>query len=120
MNICTVCRLEKPDADFRHEPRIPKGRAAACRSCIKEKRKGRHAPGKTYERDPAKERARGRVRDAIRHGKLVKPTKCERCDNETPAHLLDGHHHDYAKPLEIKWLCRSCHGMESLGVDHDK
>ena len=120
MNVCTICGLEKQDSEFHVEPRIPKGIAAACRLCIKEKRKGRHASGKSYKRDPNKERARGRVRDAIRHGKMVKPTVCECCKTETPAHLLDGHHHDYDKPLEVRWLCRSCHGLESFGVNHAK
>lgn len=118
MNICTVCGQKKPESEFHKEPRIPKGRAAACRLCIKEKSRGKHHSGGSYARDPIKERARGRVRDAIRHGKITKPGTCQLCNKETPAHLLDGHHHDYSKPLEVKWLCRSCHGLEVIGADH--
>ncbi len=120
MTLCTICGLDKPETEFHREPRIPKGRAAACRVCIKESRKGRHKPGGKRVRDPIKERARSRVRDAIRYGKLIKPDSCQRCGKPTPANLLDGHHHDYSKPLEVEWLCRSCHGLEALGVDHVK
>lgn len=35
----------------------------------------------------------------------IKAMPCEKCGN--PEALA--HHEDYAKPLEITWLCRSCH-----------
>lgn len=37
-------------------------------------------------------------------GKL-RPEPCRRCGAE-PA---EKHHPDYEKPLEVEWLCRSCH-----------
>ncbi len=36
----------------------------------------------------------------------IKPNKCEMCKRIKP---LDGHHEDYSKPLEVKWICRQCH-----------
>ena len=44
------------------------------------------------------------VRRAVRRGELV-PQPCETCGT-TPTH---GHHDDYSKPLDVRWLCRSCH-----------
>ena len=35
-----------------------------------------------------------------------RPTVCSKCD---AAGMVDGHHSDYSKPLDVIWLCRSCH-----------
>jgi hypothetical protein len=51
-----------------------------------------------------------RVRDAVRYGKLVKPEGCEHCF--IVGKILCGHHKDYKKPLEVIWLCHSCHAAE--------
>lgn len=56
-----------------------------------------------YQKDPAlrdKHVARWKVRRAIAAGKLVRQP-CEVCKKE-PAH---GHHDDYSKPLDVRWLC---------------
>lgn len=53
-----------------------------------------------------KQRARQIVYEAIRHGKLKKPSKCTHCLEKK---RLEGHHEDYAKPLEVIWLCKKCH-----------
>lgn len=34
------------------------------------------------------------------------PEKCSECDFKG---VVDGHHSDYSKPLEVVWLCRQCH-----------
>lgn len=36
-----------------------------------------------------------------------KPTHCEKCGAEE--YDIHAHHDDYAKPLDVRWLCRSCH-----------
>lgn len=59
------------------------------------------------KRDPEKLRARHKLRYAVRKGRLVRQP-CERC-GATPTHA---HHHDYSKPLDVRWLCRRCHRME--------
>jgi predicted transcriptional regulator len=46
------------------------------------------------------------VQRAVEAGVLVKPKACQRCGNER---FLEGHHHDYSKPLDVEWLCRGCH-----------
>ena len=59
--------------------------------------------------NPKKAAARSVVARAVRSGRLVKPKKCSKCGRAT---RLSGHHPDYKKPLEVVWLCSSCHKLE--------
>ena len=65
-------------------------------------------------KSPEKERAKRLVRDAIKRRALVRPDSCSRCGT-VPPRLRDGrpaihgHHHDYSKPLDVRWLCVECH-----------
>ena len=52
------------------------------------------------------------VGTAIRYGQLVKPKECEGCGEVLP---LEGHHEDYSKPLEVVWLCNTCHRISDGG-----
>ena len=47
------------------------------------------------------------VNKAIRSGLLIKPSVCENCGKK--GCRLEGHHEDYSMPLEVVWLCYSCH-----------
>ncbi len=51
-----------------------------------------------------KARARGLVSAALKRGDLVRGP-CEQCGAD-PA---EGHHDDYAKPLDVRWLCNPHH-----------
>lgn len=53
----------------------------------------------------AKERARQTLRRAVRRGDVVK-LPCEVCGLEE----AQAHHDDYAKPLDVRWLCSTHHG----------
>lgn len=55
---------------------------------------------------PEKYHARIAVGNALRDGRLSKPSKCSKCGAETK---LEAHHEDYSKPLDVQWLCNSCH-----------
>ena len=46
------------------------------------------------------------VKKAVKNGVITKPNKCEECGSKT---RLNAHHPDYGKPLEVIWLCQSCH-----------
>lgn len=50
--------------------------------------------------------ARQRLGYAVHAGRVKRPERCERCNKRTH---VNGHHHDYSKPLDVEWLCRSCH-----------
>ena len=57
---------------------------------------------------PSKARARGIVKNHIKYGKIKRPTICSCCNRKDVIHA---HHEDYSKPLEIIWLCASCHRL---------
>lgn len=53
-----------------------------------------------------KQVARSAVSVALRKGELKKPSRCTDCKTELQ---LQGHHEDYDKPLDVIWLCQTCH-----------
>jgi hypothetical protein len=57
-------------------------------------------------KSPEKYRAQKIAQHAIRSGALVRPDACSQCGVGCKPH---GHHDDYTKPLELRWLCRACH-----------
>lgn len=57
------------------------------------------------ERNPEKRKAHLVVASALRSGRLVKQP-CEECGSTVRVH---GHHDDYSKPLEVRWLCPQHH-----------
>lgn len=123
--ICGKCGREKPKSDFRRG-----GKAWDCRVCHNaQTRASRVAnPERTrrqeaaryikykeakaeYQRKrdamyPERYRAYGRVRHAIKTGRLVRPSACTVCKNKA---RVIAHHKDYAQPLVVEWLCRACH-----------
>lgn len=58
-----------------------------------------------------KERARIAVSSAIRDGSL-NAAPCEICGEIK----TEAHHEDYAKPLEVRWLCKPCHAKDHRGT----
>jgi ribosomal protein S27AE len=54
---------------------------------------------------PEKYKARSKVGNALRDGKLIK-LPCEGC-GETEK--VQAHHDDYSKPLDVRWVCTKCH-----------
>ena len=47
------------------------------------------------------------VGNAIKAKKLIKPKECSNCGKTNTK--IHGHHCDYAKPLDVMWLCPKCH-----------
>lgn len=65
------------------------------------------------------------VRTAKRRGLLGKaPTHCPHCGERARVAkdgriLIQSHHPDYSKPLEIEWLCVKCHRKETPAPSGD-
>jgi len=86
------------------------GRQTTCKECHSRYNKEHYRKNKkvfkertkNYSKNKAK--AKSAVSYAIKKGKLIRQP-CEKCGAEK----TDAHHDDYAKPLEVRWLCRSHH-----------
>lgn len=55
-----------------------------------------------------KRNAHCKVQRAIEKGLLIKPNSCQICGKTNCE--IQGHHHDYSKPLDVIWVCTECHG----------
>lgn len=72
---------------------------------------------------PERDSARNAVSNALRDGKLVRPSECSCCGKECKP---QGHHWSYEEEhwLDVVWLCTRCHADEhkklrELGRDID-
>lgn len=52
-------------------------------------------------------RAHDAIRRGIKKGTLVRPLACPECGTTT--RRIEAAHHDYTRPMDFCWLCRSCH-----------
>ena len=41
-----------------------------------------------------------------RLGGKIRQLNCSVCNS---TNIVEGHHDDYTKPLEVRWLCKACH-----------
>lgn len=127
MKRCPRCERWLPLSDFGRNRSRADGVQQYCRTCMRPYKRthehqrydsGRVTPDPTAQRarastyarrHPDKKRAHSAVVRALRTGRLVRPSACERCGRECVPHA---HHIDYAQPLNVVWLCSTCHGEE--------
>jgi hypothetical protein len=48
-----------------------------------------------------------RVQRRIKNGDVKRPGRCSQCG--ITGTLIEGHHVDYNKPYDLRWLCHPCH-----------
>lgn len=139
---CPDCGLTKPVNEFYRNKRMADGRYRTCILCARKynhtyydrnpewfadaRKRWNSVPGvkeryvgynqKYRLMYPEKYKARTAVFNAVATGKLERKP-CEVCGA-----TAQGHHEDYSKPLDVRWLCRKHHdelhrrSRESLGV----
>lgn len=61
--------------------------------------------------NPKKYRAHIAINNAVKLGKVQKPSTCQSCKKDIPSRRLQAHHDDYSKPLDVRWLCAPCHNQ---------
>ena len=109
---CLTCKKKKHVKEFALGY-VSKNKNGKCKECkneqgrafySKNKEKYKQKLVKYRKHNRAKTRAMKTVQNALRTGKLTSQS-CEECG----ADKADAHHDDYAKPLEVRWLCRRHH-----------
>lgn len=126
MKKCFKCGEEKPFSQFYKHGQMSDGHLGKCKVCTKidvknhrevnidrireyDRLRGNRLPDgyqEEYRRKyPRKYKAKSMVGNAIRDGKLFKEP-CEACGSKNHIHA---HHDDYAKPLNVRWLCAAHH-----------
>jgi uncharacterized protein with PIN domain len=55
-----------------------------------------------------KGQARSILQDAVRCGRITRPSICQQCQSSERA--IQAHHENYDRPLDVVWLCTKCHG----------
>ena len=132
---CSLCGTDRKLFDFYKDKSKKSGVKSECNPCSRERSRAFHKTNPDYakenahkykgkyckakykesnlasvvayqERNPIKVKARLAVSKAVKEGTLDKPSLCEQCDSEAS---LDGHHDDYSKVLDVRWLCKPCH-----------
>src|SRR5262245_11478550 len=120
MKRCTYCLFVLPEESFRLVGKYRRSKCWACEKTVQNAtRKPQRATKRAsrYPADPIKLRARQAVRDAVRHGRIVKPERCERCWRFCSTEQLGGHHFKgYEHALSVEWLCQQCHAWADKEV----
>jgi len=130
---CFKCKVNKPIEMFYKHPKMADGYVNKCKECNKKDvRKNRAAKIDYYrEYDVARAKTETRkklaknttkqwqelnqvkraahiiVGNAVRNGRLEKKYECSECGKKDC--IIHGHHDDYTKPLDVRWLCAACH-----------
>ena len=60
-------------------------------------------------------KAGSKLRYTIKQGHIIKPDHCVQCHRKAG---VTGHHQNYTKPLEVLWLCSSCHRKLHLCLEN--
>lgn len=127
MKECFKCGAMKPYTEFYKHKQMSDGYLNKCKTCAKHDVRKNRADNVEYYREydakrykddpkvrqriarvtmewkkrhPDRYRAHYAVGNAVRDGRLEKKP-CEVCG----ATYVHGHHDDYTKPLEVRWLC---------------
>ena len=63
----------------------------------------------------ADDHAQNVLETAIKQGNIIRQTICETCGSsgqmKDGRSLIQAHHYDYNKPLDVMWLCQKCHHL---------
>lgn len=125
---CICCGVTKPIAEFYAHKMMADGHLNKCKDCVKAAVKARRQDPATRGHVLAYDRARGNRQDrdymkryreaflnkyrahtmvskAVRDGRLAQ----EPCSVCGASEYVHAHHDDYAKPLNVRWLCAAHH-----------
>lgn len=128
MKPCFKCEVVKPISEFYKNSNMRDGHSNKCKECtkvdVRANRQERLEYYREYDRkrgsrqsaenlrnyranNPKKWAAHKTVQRMIKQGDLVKPDECQSCGRSDRG--VHGHHDDYSKPDQVRWLCPGCH-----------
>jgi len=134
---CGKCKKWLPEFEYYLDKRTGNHLKSQCKKChydtINKTRDrdnkrtwNREYMRRARETDPNKFRIRRRLQgnplsnkttarqildNAVRAGKVIRPTNCSKCGK---IQKITAHHDDYSKPLQVRWLCLECHGKQTV------
>lgn len=137
MKTCFKCNVQKPLTEFYKHPAMADGHVNKCKQCNKNDiskhrlenidriREYDRKRGKNAERmkvageisaawrkaDKRRTKCHNAVSRAIKNGELVRKP-CIKCNDVKSL----AHHEDYDKPLDVVWLCQSCHKKRHIEI----
>ncbi len=113
---CTLNRTQKYKQDHKEEvaerdrrwrkANPDRVQASHLRSNGKRVEAARQAVRDWRAKYPERNTAHNKLARAVRSGRIQRPSECVGCGVVAKLH---GHHYDYAKPLDVYWLCPTCH-----------
>lgn len=66
-----------------------------------------------YRGTEANDQAQNALETAIKNGSIQRVNECQECGASgvmiDGRNIVQAHHDDYEKPLEVRWLCQKCH-----------
>lgn len=125
LKTCFKCADEKPRTEFYKHPQMGDGLLGKCKECtkkdVRQARNRRVDYYRAYDRarggrqtkerlasykaaHPGKAKARMRVGNAVRDGRLLR-APCMICGRKD----VHAHHDNYDRPLDVVWLCPAHH-----------
>jgi hypothetical protein len=138
MKKCFKCGIKKELSLFYKHKQMKDGRLNKCISCAKRDVNERYVRCfeqiRDYEKKrfktehrklklidyqkkrrskfPGKYKCRSAVQRALKTGEIIR-APCIHCGNEK----TEAHHRDYRKPLDIVWVCFTCHRTIEHGIN---
>lgn len=116
---CSPCRWAKHKAKENERRKTPERRQQVnqwkrTRTISTEAKRTDIRCRKRYsQKYPEKEKAKRKLNWEITMGRIIRPELCSVCGKSEHRRdgrsLIQAHHDDYSKPLEVKWLCVQCH-----------
>jgi len=93
--------------DIEKKRELRRARNIRYRSTEKGKEAQKRSTYAYMNRFPEQFKASKKLQSAVKYGKIKKPDTCSICNIKFDR--IEGHHHDYSKPLDVIWCCVMCH-----------
>jgi len=133
MKICYKCNKQKPLSEFYKHSAMQDGYLGKCKDCARTDVKNNRIKREEYYQEydklryknnpnrreqclnshkrmrslyPDRYKARTALNNAVRDKRIERPVVCSKCKQRGG---IEAHHEDYSKPLDVVWLCSTCH-----------